>query len=119
MQDMILIEGLKVKGNVGILPWEKQVPQFLLFDLKLYLPLQGAGEQGDLSLSVDYAAVTDAIIALVNRQHYDLIETLAEQTCAQLFNQFDRIERIKLTLRKPAAVREAQSVGLHIVRHRL
>jgi len=118
MQDMILIEGLKVKAKVGILPWEKQIPQLLLFDLKLYLPLQAAGEQEDLSLSVDYAAVAHAIEALVSTQHHDLIETIAERACIRLFEQFNRIERIELTLRKPAAVRTAQSVGVHIVRNR-
>ncbi len=118
MQDCILIEGLTVEAKVGILPWEKQVPQTLLFDLELYLPLKSAGEQEDLSLSVDYAAVASEIQALVSRQHHDLIETIAERICRHLLQQFSQIESIQLTLRKPAAVRTANSVGLRITRHR-
>ncbi len=118
MQDAILIDGLKVKAQVGILPWEKQVAQPLLFDVKLLLPLEQAARNADLSQSVDYAAVAAEIERLVGSQHHDLIETLAEKVCDHLLATFTQVEAVTLTLRKPAAVPAAQSVGLQITRRR-
>lgn len=117
MQDAVLIEGLKYQALVGVLPWEKQVRQPLIFDLKLYLPLREAAESEALELTINYAEVAQRIEALL-QPHHDLIETVAEKVCADLLNHYPHLQAVELTLRKPAAVPAAQAVGVALKRVR-
>ena len=117
MQDAILIEGLKCQALVGILPWEKQVKQPLVFDLRLYLSLKAAADSDALANTVDYAEVAQHIDHLTHT-HHALVETVAERTCQMLFSQYPNLEAISLTVRKPAAVPQAEAVGVTLHRKR-
>ncbi len=115
--DRIFIQQLEIKCLIGILPWEKQVPQPLRFDIELLLPLQAAGLENDLSQTVDYADVAQRIEALLRPPH-ELIETVAEKVCQMLLDTYPRVEQVHLRIHKPAAVPAAQSVGVDIWRGR-
>jgi len=115
--DRIFIEQLEVKCLIGVLPWEKQVPQPLRFDIELLLPLKPAGEENDLSKTVDYAQVAQQIETLLQTPH-ELIETVAEKVCQSLLAAWPQVEQIHLRVHKPAAVPAAKSVGVEIWRGR-
>ncbi len=116
-RDCILVEELRVDALVGLLPWEKQVRQPLLFDLKLYLPLKEVAESGELSRGVDYAEVTRLLEAMLEN-HVELIETVAEEACRRLFEAFDALQAIEITVRKPAILPQTHSVGVRLWRKR-
>ena len=115
MQDQVIIEGLKVQCVIGVFEWEKQIQQTLVFDLSLYCDIRQAAKSDDLVDAINYAAVADTVIAFCKEHQFELIETLAERLCALLLAQF-HIAKIDMTLRKPAAVPAANSVGLRIQR---
>ncbi|SIO10316.1 dihydroneopterin aldolase [Sulfurivirga caldicuralii] len=115
--DRIFIEQLEVKCIIGILPWEKQVPQPLRFDIELLLPLRAAGEENDLSKTVDYAEVAQRIESLLSTPH-ELIETVAEKVCHALLSTYPAVQQVHLRVHKPAAVQAARSVGVEIWRGR-
>lgn len=115
--DRIFIEQLEVKCIIGILPWERQVPQPLRIDIELLLPLQQAGTENDLSKTVDYAEVAQRIEALLAEPH-ELIETVAEKVCKDLLTTYPAVQRVHLRVHKPTAVQAARSVGVDIWRAR-
>lgn len=76
MRNWIEIEDYVVDAIVGIGEEEQRVTQPVWIDLRLAVDPEGA-EGGDLSKSVDYASVHDAVGFLVQQGRMLLIESLA------------------------------------------
>lgn len=114
-QDSIFIEKLTFLAGIGVFEWEKQIEQKLELDVQLSTDIRPAAATDDLNLTLNYAAISEAIIALAKSQHHDLIETLAEKIAALLLQNFNT-SQVTLTLRKPNAVPAAGGVGVRITR---
>lgn len=118
MQDFILIEGLKVETVIGCFNWERQIIQPLLLDLKVWVDLSQAAESDQLADTLNYAELCELAGQSIIQAQPELIEHAAQLVLDKLF-QFDhRIEKISITVRKPAIIANAQSVGIQIERHR-
>ncbi|MFK7160478.1 dihydroneopterin aldolase [Marinospirillum sp. MEB164] len=115
--DQILIDQLRFEASLGLYEWEKNTPQPLSLDACLYVDLKAAAAAEDLSLSVDYAQVSQELMALAQAEHHDLVETLIEKMAQHLLQQHP-ITAVQLTLRKLQAVPQAQGVGARIFRQR-
>lgn len=115
MQDVVLIEGLHTQAVIGVYEWEKAIWQDLVFDIEMEHDNRVPAANDDLHKTLDYEAISNAIIAFCQTHQYELIETLAERLCAQLIEQFS-LTTITMTLRKPGAVPAARAVGVKIRR---
>jgi dihydroneopterin aldolase len=115
--DTILIEGLAVETIIGIHSWEQQMPRPLRFDLELGFDIREAAASDQIRDTVDYHAVTQALIALTTARQFRLIESLAEASARMLFGQFP-ISTLRMTIGKPGAVPEAKTVAVRIERRR-
>ncbi len=116
MQDTVFIEGLHAKAVIGVYEWEKAIWQDLVFDIEMAHDNRIPAAEDDLSKTLDYEAISNAIIAFCNTRQYELIETLAERLCAELIASF-ALSSITMTLRKPGAVPAARAVGVKIHRN--
>ena len=116
--DIIFIQGLKINAVIGVYDWEKQFKQPLIFDLSLSTDLKASAQSDDINDTVNYKTIADEIIQLAENSRYELIETLAEATCQHIFQHHQAVQQIELTLKKPNAVVEAETVGLKIIRSR-
>ena len=79
--------------------------------------LSKAAQSDDVADALDYAAVSEVIIELVEHSDFQLIEAVAEAVMKILFEQF-AMHSITLELRKPTAVRKASAVGIKLHRER-
>ncbi|MCZ7529911.1 MAG: dihydroneopterin aldolase [Acidimicrobiia bacterium] len=75
--DLILVSGIRCMGVHGVLPEEKARPQPFEVDVELEVDVSTAGQTDALDDTVDYAAVCDGVRAVVESEHYDLLERLA------------------------------------------
>lgn len=116
--DKILIRGLKASTVVGILEWEREVRQELSIDLDLFVDTKAAAEADDFELTVDYSAVSEVVLAECAASDYQLIEALSEHLVAALFENFEMVQALRLLLKKPGAVPEADYVGVELERSR-
>lgn len=115
MSDKILIRQLEVDAIIGIHQWEKQQAQPLLFDMDLSFDCSLAAQSDDIKDALDYFEVCRLVTEFVTASTYELIETLAEQVAALVLKQF-ACKKIKLTLYKPNAIANTETVGICIVR---
>ena len=113
--DKIFINQLGLNCIIGIYPRERIEPQPLIIDLEMACDIRPAAQTGDLSKSLNYAAISASIIEFCQQTQAELLETLAENLWAHLQSDFG-ILGVKLTIHKPNAVPEARSVGVSIVR---
>ena len=118
MQDLILIEGLKVETVVGCFDWERQILQPLLLDLKIWVDLSAAVKSDLLADTLNYAEICEIASQTITQAKPELIEHAAGLVLIALFEQYQTIEKINITVRKPAIIPAAQSVGIQIERHR-
>jgi dihydroneopterin aldolase len=115
MMGEILIEGLKVSAVIGCYDWEREIQQPLLIDLVLTRDIAQASRSDDLADALDYAALSNRVIALCGERQFQLLEALAECLAQMIFDEF-AVQRLQLTIRKPGAVAEAAAVGVRISR---
>jgi len=108
--DWIVLSELRFDAIVGILPAEQANAQPLEIELKLGVDLDGAASSGDLSQTVDYAAVAEQVRFLAQQGRWRLIESLGTAICRLLLaspaKQDSRasVDRVELRIRKPAVL---------------
>ena len=113
--DQIQIHDLLVRCIVGLNPDERREKQDVIINLTLFTDLHAAGQSDRLEDSVDYRALKQRVISVVEASSDLLVERLA-QRIADTCLEFDRVARVRVRLEKPGALRFARSVGVEILR---
>lgn len=112
--DKIILRGLPVDCVIGTFPEERTSPQTLYFDLDLYGDFSRAGETDELADAVDYTAVERCVKEYAAGTSFFLLERLAYASARNILEEFPLLNRITLTVRKPSARVESESVALEI-----
>ncbi|MCP4985172.1 MAG: dihydroneopterin aldolase [Colwellia sp.] len=115
--DKVYIKGLSIQTTIGFFQWEKEIKQTLVIDLAMGWNTANAAINDELAKTLDYAEISVAIEKFANANPVDLIETLAERLASYLMTQY-QIPWLKLSIGKPGAVHNAQTVGVEIERSR-
>lgn len=116
--DAIIIEGLKVDTVVGCFNWERQIIQPLMLDLTIQTNLEQASHSDELEHTLNYAEICEISAQVIQKKQPKLIEHAAKLVLNTLFTTFPTIESIMITVRKPAIIAQANSVGIRLERHR-
>ncbi len=116
--DAIIIEGLKVETVIGCFDWERQIIQPLMLDLVIQTDLEQAANSDALADTLNYAEICEISAQVIQQAQPELIEHAAKLVLNALFTTFTAIESIKITIRKPAIIAQANSVGIRLERHR-
>ena len=82
--DRILIQGLRLKGHVGVTEEERARPQLLGVDVEVRTDLGRAGTSDDLADTIDYGELLDLIAGIVGDRRSRLLESLAEQIASAI-----------------------------------
>jgi len=113
--DKVYIKGLSIQTTIGFFQWEKEIKQTLVIDLAMGWNTANAAINDELAKTLDYADISVAIEKFANDNPVDLIETLAERLASYLMTQY-HIPWLKLSIGKPGAVHNAETVGVEIER---
>jgi dihydroneopterin aldolase len=115
MSDLVLIQGLRINTVIGVYAWEKEIWQTLVLDLELATDIRPAAADDAIALALNYAEISERLRHFIAEMRVELIETVAERTAQLLLAEYP-ISGVRLTVNKPGAVAEAESVGVRIVR---
>ena len=115
--DRVFIENLTIETVIGIFDWERDIRQTVSLDLEMDFDIRQAAATDAIADTLDYKAVAKRLIRFVERSEFQLVETLAEKCAAIVLAEFP-VERLKLKLSKPGAVRGSSAVGVIIERER-
>lgn len=99
----ISIKSLEVYAYHGVLEEEKLRGQFFYIDLDLYLDLAAACDSDNLYATVNYDEVCSVAAEVMRACSFDLIERAAAVVAATLLDEFQLINWLEITLRKPSA----------------
>jgi FolB domain-containing protein len=118
MPDRIVIEGLLLRGILGINPEERSNRQDVVVDVTLWVDTRPAAASDDIHDAVNYRTVTKAIISHVEDGSPKLVERLASEIAEICLAADDRIAEVEVGVHKPGALRFTDSVGVIIRRGR-
>jgi dihydroneopterin aldolase/2-amino-4-hydroxy-6-hydroxymethyldihydropteridine diphosphokinase len=119
--DRIELRGLRVLGTHGVLVEEHHRAQPFEVDVDIEAPLAAAGQSDDLSDTIDYGAVTDAVVRVVAGPHVALIEHLAARIVDAVFTTAGPLaEAVGVTVRKlrPPVPADLATAAVSITRRR-
>ncbi|WP_166990900.1 dihydroneopterin aldolase [Paramicrobacterium chengjingii] len=100
--DAITITGIRVHANHGVFDFERENGQEFIVDVTVFSDLSDAGARDDLSRTVHYGELAEAVAAAVASSPVDLIETVAERV-ARTALEVAAVQRVRVTLHKPQA----------------
>lgn len=115
--DRLGLQGITLPARIGVYPREKGRQQTLTFDLDFDVDAARAAPTDSLRDTVDYAAVTEAIAEVVARQHYNLIETVADAVATAVLARFPT-RRVRVRVTKPGVPLRRASAVIEVERSR-
>jgi len=113
--DIVFIHDLQIETVIGIYDWERKIRQTISLDVEMATDISKAGKSDNIEDALSYKTVAKRLIDFVEQSEYELVEALAEKICSIILDEFS-VPWVKLTLRKPGAVRGSKSVGVIIER---
>jgi D-erythro-7,8-dihydroneopterin triphosphate epimerase len=117
MSDKIRINGLFLRTIIGINHDEREHKQDVLINLSLDVDTRPAARTDRIEDAINYKTITKNVIDLVETSRFFLIERMADEI-ARLCLRDPRVEAVRVSIEKPAALRFARSVGVVIRRSR-
>jgi dihydroneopterin aldolase/D-erythro-7,8-dihydroneopterin triphosphate epimerase len=117
MTDMIHIEDLLLRTIIGINEEERRKRQDVLINITLYADTRAAGRSDDIADAVNYRTIAKQVIQCVEASSFFLVEKMAAEIAAICLSD-PRVERARVRVEKPGALRFARSVGVEIERGR-
>ncbi|MDR0184032.1 dihydroneopterin aldolase [Lysobacter arvi] len=113
--DHVFIEGLEIEALIGIYDWERRIRQPLVFDIEMAFDNRIPAATDAIADTLNYKAVSNRVVEYVSQSAFELVETLAERVAQIILAEFG-VQRVRLKLSKPGAVRGARAVGVMIER---
>jgi dihydroneopterin aldolase len=101
-EDYLTLTGLRARGNHGVFEHERINGQEFVVDLTVWLDIRDAATGDDLDKTVHYGLLANEVVAAVESDPVDLIETVAERI-ALVALAYPAVERVRVTLHKPSA----------------
>jgi dihydroneopterin aldolase len=101
--DRIRLQGLAFFGYHGNIPSEAEFGQRFFVDLELRMNAGKAAKSDQLEDTIDYSSVYQAVRALVEKERFNLLETLADRIARAILDGFPLVESVTVEVRKPQA----------------
>ena len=113
--DIIEIANLRLRTVIGFSAHELPAPQDIVVSLRIGTDRRLANESDEPADALNYKTLAKATIALVENSRFSLVEKLAEQIASRITVGFGA-PWVEVAVRKPGALRRADSVAIRIQR---
>ena len=117
MTDEIHIKDLLLRTIIGTNDDERTDKQDVLINIVLFADTRAAGASDNIDDTVNYRTITKDVIELVEASEFLLVEKMAAEI-TKLCLIHEQVERVRVTVEKPQAIRFAANVGVTIERSR-
>ena len=117
LKDALHISDLRVWAHVGVLDHERRDGQWFSLDLSMWLDLDDAARNDELSRSADYSLAVQAVQSLANSLQCQTIEHFSERVLALLEELYGPVP-MRVLLRKCAAPIPGFGGTVAVERHR-
>jgi len=113
----VFIKDFIVQEIIGIHEHEKTEKQKIKFNIVVTVNQDTVPDEKDIKSIVDYEKITNKLENLVKNKKYNFLESLAEDSFKEIFED-KRINSVKIKIEKPDAIKNADSVGVEVLKNR-
>ena len=113
----VFVRDFEIVASVGVFEHEKRYEQRILLSADLAVHDDYDGVSDRLEDVLDYSTLVEGIALLVQQEHVNLLETLAERIARHCLAD-QRVESVRIRIEKPDALPMCRSVGVEIERGR-
>ncbi len=113
----VFIKDFIIREIIGIHEHEKTKKQKIKFNIVVNVNQNTVPDEKDIKSIVDYEKITNKLENLVKNKKYNFLESLAEDSFKEIFED-KRINSVKIKIEKPDAIKNADSVGVEILKNR-
>lgn len=100
--DQIVLTGLRATAFHGVFENERRDGQVFVIDVTVHLDFAAAAEGDDLGQTIHYGELAEEVVASVERDPVDLIETVAERIAGVVLAH-PAAQLVTVTVHKPSA----------------
>ena len=111
-----MISDLEVRYRVGVTEDERRTPQRLLLTIEMQHDFSSAIKTDSLGATVDYFAVSQALLRFGEGKEWRLIERLGGEIAQMILSKFNSAS-VTVEVKK-FIIPEAQFVAVRLTRHR-
>ena len=104
-----------VRGIIGISEKERSQPQDIVVSVTLFADINAGSKSDNIDDCVNYRTISKAIIAHIQKVSRYTVEALSADI-ADICLKTPKVEKVKVKVEKPGAVRFSKSVGVEITR---
>ena len=115
--DQIIISDLVARGIIGINDSEREKPQEILINIILFGDISRVGQSDDIEDSINYRTIAKKVMAHAEIAQRFTVEALATDL-AHLCLEETGVQKVRVRVEKPGAVRFSRSVGVEIEREK-
>ena len=101
-RDRIVLTGLRAFAHHGVFEHERRDGQEFVIDVTARLDLRGAGSDDELASTVHYGVLAEQVVAAVESDPVDLIESVAERVAGVVLRH-GAVYEVEVTVHKPQA----------------
>ena len=101
-QDHLTLTGLRASAHHGVFEHERRDGQEFVIDVTVWLDIAAAAGGDDLDKTIHYGILAEQVVACVESDPVDLIETVAERIAGVVLAHA-AAQRVRVTLHKPSA----------------
>ncbi len=101
--DKIIVKNLKVFAYHGVNPEETQHGQNFLLDIISWVDISVPCKTDSIEQTVSYAAIIKTARRTMLKKNCKLLEHAAQRVADALFAEFQQIQKLQITLKKPEA----------------
>ncbi len=109
----ILIHDLAIDSHIGVTEAERFQIQRLIISLTLDVDITMASKSDNINDTVNYKAIYDEVILLVNNSKFHLLERLAGEITAKCLS-FKGVQRVTVKITKPNRLKNTNGVSIEL-----
>jgi len=114
----VIIKNLVLNIFIGIHSFEKKKKQRVRFNIEVITNPFVKPNNKDLTTILNYEEIINKIKILVKKRHHELLEDLAENIFAIIF-QNKLVKKAKIKIEKLEIIKNSESVGVEFSKSRL
>jgi len=110
---IIRVKDLSLRTFIGFKPHEKKYKQDVIIQIEVEIDTSTVENIDDYKAEgfFDYRSMTKSIIMLVEKSHYDLLETLTSMVLEEIMSN-QLVIKARVEIEKPHALRYSRSVSV-------
>ena len=113
----VFIKDFIIQEIIGIHEHEKIKKQKIKFNIVIDVDQNTLPDEKEIKSIVDYEKITNKLKNLTKNKKYNFLESLAEDSFKEIFED-KRINSVKIKIEKPDAIKNADSVGVEVLKNR-